>query len=63
VRQILYWLSLGGVDMQAFKVTMGVSGGGSGRFVVVIYAATPDMARRIAMHQNFGYAALAVKSA
>jgi len=49
--------------MQAFKVTMGVSGGGSGRFVVVIYAATPDMARRIAMHQNFGYAALAVKSA
>lgn len=48
--------------MQAYQVTMGRSGGGSGRFVVVIHAATPDMARRIAMHQNSGYAALAVKA-
>lgn len=48
--------------MQAYQVTMGRSGGGSGRFVIVIHAATPDMARRIAMHQNSGYAALAVKA-
>jgi hypothetical protein len=48
--------------MQAFEVVMGRSGGGSGRFVVVIHAASPDMARRIAMHQNSGYAALAVRA-
>lgn len=48
--------------MQAFEVVMGRSGGGSGRFVVVIHAATPDMARRIAMRQNSGYVALAVKA-
>lgn len=48
--------------MQAYEVTMGRGGGGSGRFIVVIRAASPDMARRIAAHQNVGYSALAVKA-
>ena len=49
--------------MQSFEVTMSRPGGGSGICKVIIHAATPDMARRTAEHQNPGYAAQAVKVA
>lgn len=49
--------------MQTFEVTMGRPGGGGGIFKVIIPAATPDMARRNAEHQNPGYAAQAVRTA
>lgn len=49
--------------MQAFVVTLGRTGGGSSTFKVIVHAATPDMARRAAIHQNPGYAAQAVRAA
>ena len=51
------------VTMQTFEVTMSRPGSGSGTFKIVVPAATPDMARRTAEHQNPGYAAHAVKAA
>lgn len=47
--------------MAKFEVTMGRPGGGSGTFTVQVHAATPDEARRIAMSQNTGYSAQAVR--
>lgn len=50
-----------GEGMNTYAVTMGR--GGSGTFVVVVYALTPDMARNIAMRQYPGCSAQAVKVA
>lgn len=47
--------------MAKFEVKMGRPGGGSGTFVVVINASSPDQARRSAEAQNPGYKAQAVK--
>ncbi len=46
-----------------WKVKMGRPGGGSGTFVVYVYAGTPDQARRSAEAQNPGYKAQAVSRA
>ena len=48
--------------MRAFEVTLSRAGAGSGTFKVVIYAATPDMARRNAELQNSGYSAQSVRA-
>lgn len=45
--------------MARFEVTLGR--GGSGRFVVIVSAGTPDEARRLAEHQNPSYVAQAVR--
>ena len=47
--------------MKTYAVTMGRPGGGSGTFVVIVYALTPGMARNIAMSQYPGFSAQAVK--
>lgn len=47
--------------MAKFEVKMGRPGGGSGTFVVVVNAGTPDQARRSAEAQNPGYKAQAVR--
>lgn len=47
--------------MAKFEVKMGRAGGGSGTFVVVVNAGTPDQARRSAEAQNPGYVAQAVR--
>jgi hypothetical protein len=47
--------------MASWEVTMGGRGGGTGTFKVVIYAGTPDQARRAAELQNPGYRAQAVR--
>jgi len=49
------------MSMPMWEVKMGRPGGGSGIFVVTVYAATPDQARRSAEAQNPGYAAHAVR--
>ena len=47
--------------MNTYAVKMGRRGGGSGTFVVIVHALTPDMARNIAMSQYPGFAAQAVR--
>jgi hypothetical protein len=47
--------------MSQWEVKMGRPGGGSGTFVVIINAGTPDQARRSAEAQNPGYKAQAVR--
>lgn len=49
--------------MNTYAVTMGRVGGGSGTFVVIVAARTPDMARRTAMSQYPSFSAQAVKVA
>ena len=48
--------------MQTFQVTMSRAGGGSGVFQIIVRAASPDEARRMAAAQNPGYRAQSVKS-
>ena len=51
------------MSMPQWEVTMGRAGGGSGTFVVWVYAGTPDEARRAAQAQNPGYRAHSVRRA
>jgi hypothetical protein len=46
--------------MPMWEVKMNRAGGGSGTFVVVVHAATPDGARRTAEAQNPGFKPQAV---
>ncbi len=46
--------------MAKFEVKLGRPGGGSGTFVIVVNAGTPDEARRAAEAQNPGYSAQSV---
>ena len=48
--------------MNTYLVTLGAVGGGSGTFVVIVHALTPDMARHTAMTQYPGCSAQAVKT-
>ena len=47
--------------MAKFEVKMSRPGGGSGTFVIVVHAGTPDEARRSAEAQNPGYSAQSVQ--
>lgn len=47
--------------MNSYVVQLGRGGGGSGTFKVIIHAATPDEARRIAESQHSGYSAHSVR--
>jgi hypothetical protein len=49
------------MSVPQWEVKMGRPGGGSGTFVVVVHASTPDQARRSAEAQNPGYVAQAVR--
>lgn len=49
------------MSMPQWEVKMGRPGGGSGTFVIVVFAGTPDQARRAAEAQNPGYKAQAVR--
>ena len=48
--------------MNSYAVTMGRAGGGSATFVVVVFALTPAMARRMASSQHPGFVAHAVRA-
>lgn len=47
--------------MKGYVVTMGRPGGGAGTFSLVIWALTPDMARRTASAQYPGFSAHSVR--
>jgi hypothetical protein len=51
------------MSMPQWEVKMGRPGGGSGTFVIYVYAGTPDQARQTAEAQNPGYKAQAVRRA
>lgn len=49
------------MSMPQWEVRMGRKGGGSGSFVVIVFAGTDQQARRSAEAQNPGYVAHAVR--
>lgn len=51
------------MGMPQWEVKMGRPGGGSGTFVIFVFAGTPDQARRATEAQNPGYKAQAVRRA
>ena len=49
------------MSMPQWEVKMGRPGGGSGTFIIYVYAGPPDQARSAAEAQNPGYKAQAVR--